>query len=199
MSSDPLILASGSAIRAQVLSAAGLTFEVVRPLMDEEALKAGLRAADATPRDLADALAEAKALSVSRTRPGFVIGADQVLALGEETFDKPADLPAAAETLRRLRGQTHSLISALVLAKDGVAIWRHIETPRLTMRPFSDSFLESYLAQAGESVCASVGAYQLESLGAQLFSRVEGDFFSVLGMPLFPLLGILREHGVVQT
>jgi septum formation protein len=192
-----VILASGSAIRAQLLRAAGVAFSVVRPPLDEEALKNSLRDEGLAPRDQADALAEAKALSVSRIKPGLVIGADQMLALGKEAFDKPGDRNAARESLRRLRGRTHHLISAVVLALDGVAIWRHIETPRLTMRDFSDVFLEDYLDQVGEAAFASVGAYQLEGLGVQLFNRVDGDYFSVLGLPLVQLLSILRQHGAV--
>lgn len=193
-----LILASGSAIRRKVLEAAGLSFEVDRPRVDEEAVKVGLRADGLKPRDQADALAALKALSVSNRREGFVIGADQMLALGEETLDKPKDRAEAADHLRRMRGRDHHLICAACIAKDGAILWRHIETPRLRMRAFSDAFLEDYLDRAGEGVLDSVGAYQLEGLGAQLFDRVEGDYFSVLGLPLLPLLAFLREHGIAQ-
>lgn len=192
-----VILASGSAIRAQVLAAAGVRFTVVRPPLDEDAVKLALRAEGLAPRDQADALAEAKALSVSRQRPGLVIGADQMLALGAEVFDKPPDRAAARASLARLRGQTHHLICAAVVAHEGAVIWRHIETPRLTMRAFSDAFLDSYLEAAGDAALASVGAYQLEGLGVQLFSRIEGDYFSILGLPLVQLLAFLREHEVV--
>jgi len=193
-----LILASGSAARRQMLEAVGLSFEVETPRVDEEAAKASLRAEGLKPRDQADALAELKALSVSRKRAGFVIGADQMLAIGGEVFDKPRDAAEAREHLLRLRGQTHELITAAVVAKEGAIIWRHIDTPRLRMRVFSDAFLDDYLARAGDDVLRSVGAYQLEGLGAQLFERVEGDYFSVLGLPLLPLLAFLREHGIVQ-
>ena len=193
-----LILASGSAARRQMLEAAGLTFEVDAPRVDEEAAKASLRAGGLKPRDQADALAELKALSVSRSRPDFVIGADQMLALGSEVFDKPKDLDEARQHLTRLRGQTHELITAAVVAREGAIIWRHIDTPKLKMRAFSDAFLDNYMSRAGEHVLRSVGAYQLEGLGAQLFERVEGDYFSVLGLPLLPLLAFLREHGIAR-
>lgn len=194
-----LILASGSAARRQLLEAAGLVFEVDPPRVDEEAAKASLRAGGLRPRDQADALAELKALSISRTRSGFVIGADQMLALGAEVFDKPKDTNEAKQHLRRLRGQTHELITAAVVARDGAIIWRHIDTPKLKMRAFSDAFLDDYLERAGGKVLLSVGAYQLEGMGAQLFERVEGDYFSVLGLQLLPLLAFLREHGLVRV
>jgi septum formation protein len=194
-----LVLASGSAIRATVLHNAGLSFEVVKPRVDEEAVKLGLRAEGLSPRDQAGALAEVKALSVARTRAGFVIGADQMLALGDDVFDKPADRVGARTHLQRLSGQTHELLSACVIARDGAVIWRHIETPRLTMRPLSVEYIESYLDAVGEAAFASVGAYQLEGLGAQLFDRIQGDYFSILGLPLLPVLRFLRGHGVVAT
>jgi septum formation protein len=181
-----------------MLEAVGLSFEVETPRVDEEAAKASLRAEGLKPRDQADALAELKALSVSRKRAGLVIGADQMLALGGEVFDKPKDAGEARDHLLRLRGQTHELITAAVVAKEGAIIWRHIDTPKLRMRAFSDAFLDGYLARAGDHVLRSVGAYQLEGLGAQLFERVEGDYFSVLGLPLLPLLAFLREHGIAQ-
>lgn len=193
-----LVLASGSAARRHMLEAAGLEFTVDVPRVDEEGAKASLRAGGLKPRDQADALAELKALGVSRSRPDFVIGADQMLAIGGDVFDKPKDLAEARDHLLRLRGQTHELITAAVVAREGAIIWRHIDTPKLRMRAFSDAFLEDYLARAGEPVLRSVGAYQLEGLGAQLFERVEGDYFSVLGLPLLPLLAFLREHGIAR-
>jgi septum formation protein len=182
-----------------MLEAAGLAFEVDAPRVDEEGAKASLRAEGLKPRDQADALAELKALSVSRTRPGFVIGADQMLALGDEVLDKPKSPEEAREHLLRLRGNTHELITAAAIACEGAIIWRHIDTPKLKMRAFSDAFLEDYLSRAGDQVLRSIGAYQLEGLGAQLFERVEGDYFSVLGLPLLPLLAFLREHGIAPS
>lgn len=192
-----LVLASGSAIRRQVLAAAGLGFEVEVARVDEEGAKASLRAEGLKPREQADALAELKALAVSRKRTGLIIGADQMLAIDGETLDKPKDMEEARSHLMRMRGKTHELLCAAVVAREGSIIWRHIETPRLRMRSFSDAFIDDYLARAGGDVLKSVGAYQLEGLGAQLFDRVEGDYFSVLGLPLLPLLQFLREHGVV--
>ena len=191
-----LILASGSTARRRILEAAGLVFEVDVPRVDEEAAKKVFRAEGMAPRDQADALAELKALSVSTRRSGFVIGADQMLALDGKAFDKPDGISEAREHLLRMRGRAHELITAAVVARDGQVVWRHIDTPRLTMRAFSDAFLDGYVARAGESVLTSVGAYQLEGLGAQLFERVEGDYFSILGLPLLPLLAFLREHGI---
>lgn len=194
-----LILASGSAARKQMLGAAGLDFEVDVPRVDEEAAKASLRAEGMKPRNQADALAELKALSVSRRRSGLVIGADQMLAVEGETFDKPKDRAEARQHLLRLRGRTHELLTAAVVAKDGAVIWRHMETPRLRMRAFSDAFVDDYLDRVGDGALHSVGAYQLEGLGAQLFERVDGDYFAVLGLPLLPLLAFLREHDMART
>lgn len=192
-----LVLASASASRRKLLEAAGLAFDVVAPSVDEEAAKASLRQAGARPRDQVDALAELKALSVSARRAGYVIGADQMLAVEGRTLDKAKDMAEARKHLLMLRGKTHELVNAAVVAREGQVIWRHIEIPRLKMRIFSDDFADAYLAQAGEAILSSVGAYQLEGLGAQLFERVEGDYFAVLGLPLLPLLAFLREHGIV--
>jgi len=194
-----LVLASGSAIRAQILRNAGLAFDVARPSVDEEAVKAGLRAEGLSPRDQADALAEVKALSVSRRTSAFVIGADQMLECDGAVFDKPDGRDGARAHLAALRGRRHRLISAAVLAKDGAIIWRHIETPALTMRALDDGFIEAYLDRVGAAATASVGAYQLEGEGIQLFERIEGDYFSILGLPLLPLIAILRRHGVVPA
>jgi septum formation protein len=181
-----------------MLEAAGLDFAVEVPRVDEAAAKTGLRAEGATPRGQAVALAELKALSVSARHKGLVIGADQMLALEGQAFDKPRSAEEAREHLVQLRGRTHELITAAAVARNGVVIWRHIDTPRLTMRAFSDAFLDDYFVRAGEGALTSVGAYQLEGLGAQLFDRVEGDYFSILGLQLLPLLAFLREHGIAS-
>lgn len=194
-----LILASGSATRRKMLEDAGVAIAVEKPRVDEEAVKAGLRAEGLRPREQADALAEVKALSVSRMRSGLVLGADQMLALGDEAFDKPADRAEARAQLLALRGKTHALVTAAVIAREGQVIWRHVDTPKLTMRAFSDAFLDDYLDRVGEGALSSVGGYQLEGLGAQLFSRVDGDYFSVLGLPLMPLLSYLRDIGEIAS
>ncbi|MBY0567403.1 MAG: Maf family protein [Hyphomonadaceae bacterium] len=180
-----------------MLEDAGLVFTAQSPRVDEEAAKASLRAQGLKPRDQADALAELKALSVSRGSPDFVIGADQMLAIEGEVLDKPRDIAEARAHLLKLRGRTHELITAAVVAREGAIIWRHIDTPKLKMRAFSDAFLDDYIARAGDNTLRSVGAYQLEGLGAQLFDRVEGDYFSVLGLPLLPLMAFLREHRII--
>lgn len=191
-----LILASGSASRRRLLEGAGVAFDVVRPDIDEEALKNELRAQEHAPEQQALLLAEGKALSVSRRREGLVIGADQMLALGEQIFDKPRDMEEARAHLMRLRGQTHELLTAAVVTSGETVLWRGLDRPRLTMRVFSAAFLDTYLEQAGERVLTSVGGYQLEGLGAHLFDRVEGDYFSVLGLQVLPLLAFLRTQGI---
>jgi septum formation protein len=194
-----LILASGSAIRRHLLESAGLTFEVMPPRVDEEAAKASLRMQGLSPKDQADALAELKALSISQRTGGLVIGADQMLAIDGEALDKPPDMASTRGQLKRLRGKAHYLICAAAVACDGQVIWRRIDMPKLTMRSFSDAFLDEYLRREGEVLLRSVGGYRLEGMGAQLFDSVEGDYFSVLGLPLLPLLAFLREHGVVSA
>ncbi len=190
-----LILASASRSRAKILEAAGVPFEIVPAHVDEDAVKQSLRRTRATS---ADALAELKALRISTNHPNaLVLGADQVLSFEDELVSKCESLGEAASLLRRLRGKSHELISAAVLAKDGVAVWRHVEKSTLWMRPFSDEFLETYLADEGEGLLACVGCYRLEGRGAQLFERIEGDYFSILGLPLTPLLAGLRELGIL--
>lgn len=196
--SAPIILASTSTTRLDMLRRAGLEVETVSPRVDEDEVKAALRAADVTPRDQADHLAEMKALRVSSRAPGIlVIGADQVLGLGEEVFDKPVDVVAARIQLLRLRGQRHQLFSAAVIALDGAPIWRHVGAPRLTMRDFSEPFLDDYLSRVGEDVLHTCGGYRIEEEGAQLFSRIEGDWFSILGLPLLEIMAFLRVRGVL--
>ncbi|MGA0605930.1 Maf family protein [Phenylobacterium sp. VNQ135] len=197
--SDPIILASKSAARRAVLEGAGVPFESVVAGVDEDAVKGSLLAEGATPRDIADTLAELKAIRVSRRRQGFVIGSDQTLELDGRLYDKADSVEAARERLKLLRGKPHKLHSAVVVAKDGTPIWREVVTCTLTMREFSDDFLEAYLASEGEQALGSVGCYRLEGPGAQLFVRIEGDYFAILGLPLMGLLDLLRRHGALAA
>ena len=202
MTSRPLILASGSPYRRKMLEAAGLSFHVVPADVDEAALKRGLAAQSPKPISaaVADALARAKAQSVSARHPdATVIGADQILALGDDLLDKPGDLAAARVQLERLRGKTHRLISAVVVAEAGKVLWTHVDEAVLTMRPFSREFLDRYLAEADPGLCQIVGAYEIEGPGIQLFERVEGDHFTIIGLPLVPLLAELRSRGVMAS
>ena len=193
----PLILASASSSRRQMLSNAGLDFSIEPSGVDEDEVKLSLTAERASAQDVATTLAEMKARRVSTRRPGaLVIGADSTLSCEGRLYDKPPTLAAARAQLEALSGRTHELVSSVVVAKDGARLWHTTETGRLTMRPLSPGFLDAYLARAGEAVCASVGAYQLEGLGAHLFSRIDGDYFTVLGLPLLPLLVFLAEHGI---
>jgi septum formation protein len=193
-----LVLASASAARADLLRRAGVDIVVDPGRVDEAAVKASLLAEGAPPRDVADKLAELKALRVgSRHDRALVLGADQVLVHRGEILDKPASLDQARTHLERLRGQHHELLSAAVIVLQGAPIWRHVGQARLTMRPFSDAFLDGYLARVGENALTSVGAYHLEGLGAQLFARVDGDYFTVLGLPLLEILGFLRARGLL--
>ena len=194
LADQPLVLASKSAIRSEILRAAGLAIEVCPADIDERTIEQGSAARD--PGEIATLLAREKALAVAARLPGrVVLGADQTLALGERRFSKPTDRAAAREQLTLLRGQTHQLHTAIALVRDGVILFEHREAARLTMRVFSDRFLEHYLDAAGAAVTASVGGYQLEKTGIQLFERVEGDHFVILGLPLLPLLLHLRQAG----
>ena len=195
MTAEPIILASKSAARRAVLTGAGVPFEVSVAGVDEDAVKNAMLAQGASPRDVADALAELKAVKVSRSRPGFVIGSDQTLEFEGRLYDKAQNTEAATERLRLMRGKPHKLHSAVVVAKDGAPIWREIVSATLTMRDFSDAFLTDYLALEGEEALGSVGCYRLEGPGAQLFSKIEGDYFAILGLPLMGLLDLLRRHG----
>jgi len=191
-----LVLASASPARAAMLRAAGVEIVVAPARIDEDAVKAALDAEGAAPRDLADALAAMKAQRVSARHPGaLTLGADQVLDCEGRRFDRPADRAAARATLTALRGRAHTLFSAAAVALDGAVIWRHVGRARLVMRPFSDAFLDAYLDAEGDAVAQSV--YRLEGPGAQLFARVEGDHFTVLGLPLLALLGFLRARGML--
>lgn len=193
-----LVLASTSSARRALLSGVGLDHEALAPGVDEDAEKARLGniAGDA----LAAALADLKALAGARLRPGaLVIGADQTLACDGVLYDKPADLAEARSHLLRLRGRTHTLHAAICVARDDRLIWRHLSEARLTMRDFSDAFLDHYIALCGETLTTSVGAYRLEGPGPQLFERIEGDYFTILGLPLLPLLDFLRGAGVARN
>ncbi len=195
-----LILASGSRGRRQMLEAAGLEFEVIPSQVDERAIREAMEGdGDAIdPEDLAEVLARAKAEDVSRERPdALVIGADQVLALGERIYEKPKDLAEARQHIASFRGQTHALHSAVALAAGGQTGWTHTDTALMTMRAFSEAFADRYVDRAGPVICTSVGAYQLEGLGIQLFERIEGDYFTILGMPLLPLLEELRNRKAI--
>jgi septum formation protein len=193
-----LILASASGGRAAILRNAGLTFYQKPANIDERALEAEILRRDRVLEAgrLASELASEKARAVSALHPdALVIGADQVMACGGLFFAKPVDIHGARKQLSHLRGQAHSLHSAVAVALGGDIRWRHVEEATLTMRAFSDAFLDDYLAAEGEAVLASVGAYRIEGRGIQLFSRVEGDHFTIIGLPLLPLLGYLRETG----
>jgi len=194
-----LVLASGSASRRAMLTAAAVPFEAVRPSVDEDAAKASLRAEGHDARQLADALAELKALSLSRRLPGaLVLGCDSTLELEDGTMlDKAEDRTEAAMQLRQLWGRPHKLISAAVACQNGVPVWRHVDATKLHVRAFTDAFLESYLDAEGETILACVGCYRLEGMGAQLFERIEGSHFTVMGLPLLPLLAWLRERDVI--
>jgi len=194
-----LVLASASAARQAVLAAAGLTFTALAAAIDEAAIKAGARSEGATADDTALLLAELKAERIARREPSaLVIGADQLLVCGDRWFDKPADTDDVRAHLTALRGQTHTLVTAIVCLRGGARVWHHIAHPRLAMRRFSDAFLENYVAEEGEAALGCVGAYRLEGLGAHLFDRIEGEHAAILGLPLLPLLGFLRQHGVVM-
>lgn len=195
-----LVLASGSRIRAELMKNAGLAIEIDPSDVDERAVEAPLLEAGFTPEDLASVLAEAKANDVSNRRSAdLVVGADQILAFEGERRTKPQDMEAARRQLLAFSGQTHELHSAVVISRNGEAIWRHVSTARLTMRALSPQFIGHYLAAAGDAVLSSVGAYQLESLGLQLFDRIEGDYFTILGLPMLPLLDELRRLKVIET
>jgi septum formation protein len=194
LADTPLVLASRSQARQNLLAAAGIAIEVYPADLDERAVEAG--AGSDQPGAIAALLAREKAFAVARRHPGrLVLGADQTLALETRRFAKPADRAAAGAQLRALAGRTHELYSAIAVVQDATVLFEHVGIARLTMRAFSDRFLELYLDAAGAAATASVGAYQLEGLGIQLFERIEGDYFTVLGLPLLEALGFLRRRG----
>jgi septum formation protein len=193
-----LILASASAVRARLLREACVPFEIYPARINEIEIKASLLAEKMGADAITDTLAQLKAVQVSSEHPqALVLGCDQILTFEGQLIDKSADLTDARALLRELRGKEHSLVTACVLAKDGAPVWRRLERCRLWMRPFSDAFLDEYLQAEGDNVLGSVGCYHLEGRGIQLFERVEGDYFSVLGLPLLPLLAALREEGII--
>lgn len=195
-----LVLASESAARRAMLSNAGIPHEAMAPRVDEDSAKAALRAEGISPRGLADALAELKAVRLSSRIPGaLVLGCDQTLALDDGTMlDKPADRAAAAAQLRLLSGRVHSLRSAAVIAENGQPVWRHVDRAKLHVRPLSDAFIESYLDAEYGHVSGCVGCYRIEGPGIQLFSRIEGSHFTILGMPLLALVDYLRTRKILQ-
>src|SRR6056300_677623 len=194
-----LVLASGSGIRRQMLENAGVSFEVSLPRVDEDAVRQSLLAEGASARDIADALAELKARKVSTRMPGvLVLGCDQVLSFDGQIMAKPTFREQAEQQLRQLRGAGHQLLSAAVICEDGQPIWRFVGTVRLQMRDFSDSYLTTYLDRNWPDISNSVGGYKLESEGVRLFNRVDGDYFTVLGMPLLELLSYLTLRGDLQ-
>ena len=196
----PLILASRSQSRAAILKGAGLEFEVIPPDVDEAAIREVMRKSDPSPEpgDVAEILARTKAETVSAAhKQAVVIGADQILVCEGRIYEKPPDIDTARRMLLELKGKTHQLFTAVSVAQSGQSMWAYGAVSTMTMRPFTPEFLGQYLADAGDRVLASVGAYQLESTGIQLFSKIEGDFFTILGLPLLKLLDYLRAEGVL--
>lgn len=196
---ETVVLASGSPFRRKMLEDAGVAVETVPANIDERAVEAAVEGSGVTPQELAAILAEAKALDVSERMPGrLVVGADQTLSLGDEVLHKPADMDAARRRLLLLSGKTHELNSAVVVARDGEALWRHVGVARLTMRDLDPGFVGRHLSRVGDKALSSVGAYQIEGEGIQLFEAVEGDYFTIVGLPLLPLLGELRRLGAID-
>jgi septum formation protein len=200
LSERPLVLASKSASRVALLQAAGIPVEAVPAEIDERALEEAARVKGLETTEIPAALARAKAEAVSALNPGrIVVGADQTLSLGGRAFHKPADRASAARQIDELSGQTHELHSAACIVRDGAVEFEAVQTARMTMRPLSAAMIETYLDAAGTAVLSSVGAYQLESVGIHLFERIEGDHFTILGLPLLPLLGHLRRSGRIAS
>ncbi len=198
-SAEPrLVLASASSARRALLIGAGLRFEAKAAAIDETAVKQSARADGMSADDTALLLAELKAARIaSRDPEALVISCDQLLVCGDRWFDKPADVAGAREQLLALRGRPHTLVTAVLCMRDGRRIWHHVARPRLVMRPFSEEFLDAYLSEETEHVTHTVGAYRLEGPGVQLFDAVDGEYAAILGLPLLPLLGFLRQHGVL--
>lgn len=193
-----LILASGSPFRKQLMEAAGLTFDAESARIDEREIEAPLVKAGASPEQVAGALAKAKALDVAGRNPQtLVIGSDQVMSMDDRLFHKCTSVDMAREQLRSMRGRTHRLSSAISIAQDGEEIWNHVAVADMTFRNFSDSYLDIYIKEAGPKVLLTVGAYSYEGLGQQLFEKVEGDFFTIIGLPMLPLLAALRDLSII--
>ena len=193
-----IVLASASKIRSDILNNAGVRHRCETATIDETIIKNRVRQEDGSVETAATALADAKAENVAARIPqALVIGADQILECEDRWFDKPPDMAAAAETLKALRGRRHRLISAVSVYRDEINVWHHLEIPHLTMRDFSDRFLENYLQEADPDILKSVGAYRMEGTGVQLFSHIDGDYFTILGLPLLAVLDFLRKVGVV--
>lgn len=194
-----IILASTSRTRRDMLTKAGVSFEAIAPGVDEAAAKRSLVSEGQTPRAVAEALAELKALRVSMKSPGLVFGSDQTLELDGQILDKAPSMEALAAQLRDLRGRDHQLHSAVVAAEHGAPVWRAVSSARLTVRSFSESWLSEYLSECGHQIMSSVGGYHYEGLGSQLFERVDGDVFTILGLPLLPMLAYLRDRGLMTS
>lgn len=194
--SDPLVLASGSQSRIRLLNSAGVSFEAIKPSVDEAAIKLTLKSDGAEPANAAETIAEAKALQLSLRAPdALVLGSDQLLVCGDSWFDKPRDRENLQAQISTLQGRWHSLWTAAVLIRGGQRVWHTRQEARLLMRPLSESEIESYAATAGPSVLSCVGGYEIEGLGANLFSKIEGDAFVIQGLPLLQLLQALRDQG----
>ncbi len=195
-----IFLASASEIRLQLLRAAGIAVEACPARIDEDTIRAAMLAEGATPRDLADTLAEMKARKMAEKNPAaLILGCDQVLEMNRRLFAKPESVDDARDQLRTMRCQTHRLLSAAVLFENGEPVWRHVGEARLTMRAFSDAYLDDYLARNWPSIRHAVGCYKLEEEGIRLFSAVEGDHFTILGLPLLPLLSYLATRGLIPA
>ena len=198
--STTVVLASTSVTRQSVLTNAGVVVEAVAPRIDEEEIKLAMTAENAGGAEIAQVLAEQKARSVSRQRPdNLVIGADQILEFDNKVFSKPRNLEGARESLAQLRGREHKLLSCVCVVQNGQRLWHNLGIATLTMRDFSDGYIEAYLDTIGDSALAGPGSYQIEGLGSQLFSKISGDYFTILGLPLFPLLDFLRVHKALPS